>query len=85
MRTDPDSQASEQARLSCARCDDAIGVYEPLVYVDDQGQTVRTSRLRLPDDVRAAAHATSFFHAECILDQRPQRREVQGHGPCGHS
>jgi hypothetical protein len=39
-----------------------------LVYVDGQGQTVRTSRLRLPDDVRAAAQETSFFHAACILE-----------------
>jgi hypothetical protein len=68
MGTDLRPGAGEHARLSCARCGDAIGVYEPLVYVDGQGQRVRTSHLRLPDDVRAAAHATSFFHAACLLD-----------------
>ena len=54
--------------LRCGSCGDAIGAYEPLLYVDDDGLPVRTSLLRLPAHVRSAPGARAFFHASCDPD-----------------
>ncbi len=52
-------------RLRCARCGDAIGVYELLVYLDRGGEAVRSSLLRLPERLRTNPQGTRFFHASC--------------------
>jgi hypothetical protein len=49
----------------CDHCGDTIGVYEPLVYVDDAGDAVRSSLLRVPDHLRRVRDGAAFFHAAC--------------------
>ena len=65
MNADHHADGTGQHPLRCGPCGDAIGVYEPLVYLDDQGSPVLTSLLRLPDEVRDRIGETTFFHAAC--------------------
>ncbi len=46
----------------CALCGDRIGVYEPMIAVED-GAARRTSLLREPD-LRGGSAA--LFHTECV-------------------
>ena len=61
MAAEPDP-ADAAAPPRCAHCGDAIGVYEPLVYLDAQRGPVRTSLLRMSD---AVPHDAPVFHAAC--------------------
>jgi hypothetical protein len=51
--------------LVCEHCGAPIGAYEPLVYINDLGDAVRCSLLRLPGHVRHASDAAAIFHAVC--------------------
>jgi hypothetical protein len=61
--------------LVCEHCRAPIGVYEPLVYLDQLGEAVRCSLLRLPGSVRRAADAVAIFHAGCHDPARAPPRE----------
>ena len=58
-------EGNEPGALRCRHCGEAIGVYEPLIYMDSEGQTVRSSLLRLPGDARDPSNGMVLFHASC--------------------
>ncbi len=52
-------------RLTCARCGDVIGVYEPIV-VSERGVTRETSRAAEPDISSASGE---LYHRDCHADR----------------
>jgi hypothetical protein len=53
-------ELAREAKLRCAKCEEIIGVYEPLVHVVG-GVALRTSRAAEPEIV----HARPVYHATC--------------------
>jgi hypothetical protein len=48
----------------CARCDESIGAYEPIIVVVENGRARRSSRTA---ELRAGRLASTHYHEACYL------------------
>jgi hypothetical protein len=53
------------ATMTCARCGERIGAYEPLLWVRPDGVTSVTSRLRLRGEPDDALSGSAYYHEAC--------------------
>jgi hypothetical protein len=57
--------------LTCTRCSERIGAYEPLWWRHPDGAVDASSFLRVRDDPRRRQAGAAFFHAACLEAQPP--------------
>ena len=53
------------ATMTCARCGERIGAYEPLLWVRPDGGVAVTSRLRLRDEPADVLNGAAYYHEAC--------------------
>ncbi len=56
----------DRAHLTCSRCGDPIGVYEPAWWQQPNGSIIDAAYLATIADARASDLQSRFYHRRCL-------------------